>query len=328
MLEAVLDRLRALPGGEAVGSGSGLPPETAQRGTGFEVRERPVAEPGSQRAYFLAVTPDYFRALGTTVAKGREFEARDGKGAAPVVIINRRLATSLFGQETALGKHVRLLNPDQSPEWREVVGVVADVRYSGLDDPGEAAIYTPFAQTPFLFSFPMVRTRGEARLTGEAVRRALAEVDPRLATTRVRPMSDLVAGSVARPRFNMLLLSAFALLALALAAVGTYGVIVYGVAQRTREIGVRLALGARPGQVVSAVVRQGLGLAAAGVAAGLLGAWGATRVLAGLLFGVTPTDPATLLGGALILSAVAALASYLPARRAARIDPVVALRVD
>lgn len=328
VLEAVLDRLRALPGVEVAGSGTGLPPETAQRGTGFEVRERPVAEPGSQRAYFLAVTPDYFRALGTRVAEGREFEARDGKGAAPVVIINRRLATSLFGQETALGKHVRLLNPDQSPEWREVVGVVADVRYSGLDDPGEAAIYTPFAQTPFLFSFPMVRTRGEARLTGEAIRRALAEVDPRLATTRVRPMSDLVAGSVARPRFNMLLLSAFALLALALAAVGTYGVIVYGVAQRTREIGVRLALGARPGQVVSAVVREGLGLAAAGVTAGLLGAWGATRVLAGLLFGVTPTDPATLFGGALLLSAVAALASYLPARTAARIDPVVALRAD
>jgi putative ABC transport system permease protein len=328
VLDAVLDRLRALPGVEAVGSGTGLPPETAQRGTGFDVRERPVAEPGSQRAYFLAVTPDYFRALGTTVAEGREFEARDGKGAAPVVIINRTLARNLFGPETALGKHVRLLNPDQSPDWREVVGVVADVRYSGLDDPSEAAIYTPFAQTPFLFSFPMVRTRGEVRLTSEAIRRVLAEVDPRLATTRVQPMRDLVAGSVARPRFNMLLLSAFALLALVLAAVGTYGVIAYGVAQRTREIGVRLALGARPGQVVSSVVRQGLRLTAAGVAVGLVGAWGATRVLAGLLFGVTPTDPATLLAGALLLSAVAVLASYLPARKAARIDPVVALRVD
>jgi putative ABC transport system permease protein len=206
--------------------------------------------------------------------------------------------------------------------------VVGDVRYSGLDDPGEAAIYTPFAQTPFLFSFPMVRMRLPPRAAAESIRRALAEVDPRLASARIAPMSDLVSESVAEPRFNMLLLSGFALLALVLAAVGTYGVIAYGVVLRTREIGVRLALGAQPGQVVGAVVGQGLGLACVGVGVGLAGAWGATRVLTGLLFEVTPTDPATLGAGALLLTAVVAVASYLPARRAARIDPVAALRAD
>jgi putative ABC transport system permease protein len=328
VLEAVLDRLRALPGVEVAGSGTGLPPETAQRGTGFQVRERPVAEPGAQRAYFLAVTPDYFRALGTTVVEGRPIDGRDGKDSAKVVLLNRSLARRLFGSESALGMHLRLLNPDQSPDWREVVGVVADVRYSGLDDPGEAAIYTPFAQTPFLFSFPMVRTRLPARAAAESIRRALTQVDPRLASARIAPMSDLVAGSLAEPRFNMLLLSGFAFLALVLAAVGTYGVIAYGVVQRTREIGVRLALGAQPGQVVGAVVGQGLGLACVGVGLGLAGAWGATRVLTGLLFEVTPTDPATLGAGALLLTVVTAVASYLPARRAARIDPVAALRAD
>jgi putative ABC transport system permease protein len=328
VLDAVLERLRALPGVEAAGSGTGLPPETAQRATSFEVRERPDPVDGGRRAYFLAVTPDYFRALGTRVVEGRPIEPRDSEYAAKVVVMNRSLAHRLFGEESALGKHVRLLNPDQSSDWREVVGVVADVRYSGLDDPGEAAIYTPFAQTPFIFSYPMVRTRFSPQGAVESIRQALRQVDPRLAAARIAPMSELVAGSVAQPRFNLLLLSSFAALALVLSAVGTYGVIAYGVVQRTREIGVRLALGARPGQVVTAVVRQGLGLAALGVTLGLGCAWASTRLLAGLLFGVTPTDPLTLAAGAALLAGVAVGASYLPARRAARIDPVIALRAE
>jgi putative ABC transport system permease protein len=328
VLEEVLDRLRALPGVEAAGSGTGLPPETAQRGTSFDVRERPVAEPGAQRAYFIAVTSDYFRALGAPIVEGRSIDRRDAKDAAKVVMINRTLARRLFGSETAVGSHVRLLNPGESPEWREVVGVVADVRFSGLDDPAEAAIYTPFAQTPFPFSFPVVRTRTDPRAAAEPIRRVLADVDPRLASARIAPMSDLVTGSVAERRFSMLLLSGFALLALALAAVGTYGVIAYDVALRTREIGVRLALGAPPSRVVAGVVRQGIGLVGLGAALGLCGAWAATRVLGDLLYELSPNDPATFAVGAALLAVVATAASYVPARRAARVDPVVALRAD
>jgi putative ABC transport system permease protein len=328
VLEEVLDRLRALPGVEAAGSGTGLPPETAQRATGFDVRERPVPEPGAQRAYFIAVTSDYFHALGAPIIEGRPIDRRDRKDSAKVVMINRTLARRLFGSEGAVGKHLRLLNPGESPDWREVVGVVGDIHFSGLDDSAEAEIFTPFAQTPFPFSFPVVRTRMEPPAAAHSIRRVLTEVDPLLASARIAPMSDLVAGSVAERRFSMLLLSGFALLALALAAVGTYGVIAYDVAQRTREIGVRLALGAPPGHVVAAVVRQGLGLVGMGAALGLFGAWGATRALGDLLYELSPTDPATFAAGALLLAAVATAASYLPARRAARVDPAVALRAE
>ncbi len=328
VLEDVIDRLRALPGVAAAGSGTGLPPETAQRATAFDVRERPAAEPGAQRAYFIAVTDDYFRALGTPVVEGRPIDRRDTKDAAKVVMINRTLARRLFGSGTAVGAHVRLRNPGESPEWREVVGVVADVRFSGLDDPAEAAIYTPFAQTPFPFSFPLVRTRVPPESAIQPIRRVLAEVDPRLASARIAPLSELVAGSVAERRFSMLLLSGFALLALALAAVGTYGVIAYDVALRTREIGVRLALGAPPARVVAGVVRQGLVLVGLGVTLGLGGAWGATRVLGDLLYELSPRDPGTFAAGALLLAAVAVAALCLPARRAARVDPAVALRAE
>ena len=328
VLEEVLDRLRALPGVEAAGSGTGLPPETAQRATSFDVRERPVPEPGAQRAYFIAVTSDYFRALGTSMIEGRPIDRRDAKDAAKVVMINRTLARRLFGEGSAVGKHVRLLNPGESPEWREVVGVAADVRYSGLDDSAEAEIFTPFAQTPFPFSYPVVRTRLDPGAAAESIRRTLREVDPLLASARIAPMSELVARSLAERRFSMLLLSGFALLALALAAVGTYGVIAYDVALRTREIGVRLALGAPPARLVAGVVRQGLGLVGLGAGLGLCGAWGATRVLGDLLYELSPSDPATFAAGALLLATVATAACYLPARRAARIDPAVALRAE
>ncbi len=328
VLEEVLDRLRALPAVEAAGSGTGLPPETAQRATGFEVRERPSPEPGAQRAYFIAVTADYFRALGTPVIEGRSIDRRDGKDTAKVVMVNRTLALRLFGSEGAVGKHLRLVNPGESPEWREVVGVVGDVRFSGLDDSAEAEIFTPFAQTPFPFSFPVVRTRLDPRSAAQAIRGVLEDVDPPLASARIAPMSELVTGSLAERRFSMLLLSGFALLALALAAVGTYGVIAYDVALRTREIGVRLALGAPPARVVGGVVRDGLGLVGLGAGLGLCGAWGATRVLGDLLYELSPNDPATFAAGALLLVAVAVAACYVPARRAARVDPAVALRAE
>jgi putative ABC transport system permease protein len=173
-----------------------------------------------------------------------------------------------------------------------------------------------------------VRTRLDPRSAAQAIRGVLEDVDPPLASARIAPMSELVTGSLAERRFSMLLLSGFALLALALAAVGTYGVIAYDVALRTREIGVRLALGAPPARVVGGVVRDGLGLVGLGAGLGLCGAWGATRVLGDLLYELSPNDPATFAAGALLLVAVAVAACYVPARRAARVDPAVALRAE
>jgi predicted permease len=327
VLQAALERLEQIPGVQVVGSGTGLPPETAQRATGFEAGERAENDPG-QRAYFLAVSPDYFRALGASLVEGRAFDAHDGPEAAKVVILNHALARGLFGEASALGKHIRLLNPDQTRDWREVVGVVADVRYSGLDDTGAAAIYTPFAQTPFIFAYAFVRTSLAQGDAVAAVRRAIGEVDPRLASSRVIAMDDLVAGTVAGPRFHLSLLSAFAFLALALAAVGTYGVVSYGVAQRTREIALRMALGAHPTRMLASVVGQGLGLAGAGVVLGLIGSFAAARLMEGMLYGVTPADPVTLAAVATVLVFVVLGASYLPVRRAARVDPAVVLRAE
>jgi putative ABC transport system permease protein len=324
------ERLAQLPGVEAAGAGTGLPPQTAQRGTTFAVEGQTPAEAGENTGYFLAVSPDYFRALGTPLREGRAFGERDVEGAEKVVIINRSLARRLFSEErAAVGKRLKLVNPEQSDDWRTVVGVVGDVRYTGLDDPGEAAIYTPFAQTPFFWNYVLVRARGgdPAALTA-SLRAAVRSVHPDLTAARIRPMEQVVSEAVAQPRFNMLLLSGFAFLALVLASIGIYGVIAYTVTQRTHEIGVRMALGARGLDVLRLVIRQGMLLALAGVAAGLVASYALTRVMSSMLYEVSATDPATFAGIALLLSLVALLACYVPARRATKVDPMVALRYE
>ena len=328
VLHQVLDRLSQVPGVVAVGGGSGLPPETPQRGTGFEIAGRAPDEVEEAGAYFLVITPDYFEALGTPVLQGRSFSESDGEAAAAVTIINQSLARRLFPGGEALGRQLRLVNPEQDPAWRTIVGVVADVSYRGLDDPGEAAIYTPFDQTPFLWQYLMLRTSVPPATVTRAIRDAVAAVDPDLVPSRIQPVAELVAGVVAPRRFNTLLLSAFGALALLLAGIGIYGVIAYSVTQRTREIGVRMALGAEPGDVMRLVVGQGLRLALAGVLLGLLGAFAATRLMRSLLYGVSATDPATFAAVAFVLTSLALLASYVPARRAVRLDPTRALRYE
>ena len=324
----VVSRIARLPGVEAAGGGTGLPPLTPQRATSFAAEGVSESGPEARRAYFIAVTPDYFRALGARVREGRAFADTDGAGAPEVVLLNRSLARRLYGGGTAVGRRIRLVNPEQGGGWRTVVGVVDDVRYSGLDDPGEAALYTPFAQTPFLWTYVMVRTAVPPMTVAGAVREAVRAVDPGVEAAGVRPMTEVVADTVAQPRFNVLLLSAFATLALVLAAVGIYGVVSYSVAQRTREIGIRMALGATPGHVLRLVTGEGLRLALAGVLVGLAGAAAATRVLTTLLFEVRPTDLVTHVGAAALLVLVAAAASALPALRATRVAPVSALRME
>jgi len=325
----VIERIGQLPGVGAVGGGTGLPPITPQRGTRFAVQGLPNDNADERSGYFIAVSPDFFRALGTPLVDGRAFSPRDDANASKVVIINRALARRLFAGENAVGRRLQLINPEQSNEWREIVGVVGDVRYSGLDDPGDAAIYTPFAQTPMLWNYLMIRT---AAVPSESmigsVRNAVAGVEPKLEAANFQTMDQLVSESVAQPRFYTLLLAAFAALALVLAAIGIYGVMAYSVTQRTHEIGIRLALGAQTGDVLKLVVGRGMTLALVGVACGVAAAAAMTRVMRSLLYEVSTTDPAIFGGVAALLILVALLACYLPARRATKVDPMVALRYE
>jgi predicted permease len=285
-------------------------------------------ESGLRTSYFITVCPDYFRALGTRVSEGRDFTPRDMDASHKVVIINHTMARALFPNESAIGKRLQIVNSEHTNEWREIVGVVGDVRYSGLDDTGEAAIYTPFAQTPFSWTNLMIRTSVAPQSLIQSVRSAVASVNSSLQPSNFRTMDQLVSDSVARPRFNTVLLAAFAALALALAAVGIYGVIAYSVTQRTQEIGVRMALGARSRNVVWLVLKQGMTPAFIGALIGLGGAWGMTRLISSLLFEVSATDPAIFTAGALLLMMIAILACYIPARRATKVDPMIALRCE
>ena len=323
----VVERLEQIPGVLAAGGGTGLPPQTAQRVTRYEVDGQTVPASGAPFAYFIAVTPNYFRALGTPFIAGRFFNDRDLAGAPSVVIINQSLAQRYFPEGNAVGQRLRLINPEQSNELRTIVGVVGDVHYSGLDDPGEAAIYTPFAQTPFLWSYLMIRGTGGA-LNAGAVRAAVSVADPNLEAMRVQTMRELVTHSVARPRFYTLLLSGFAAVALVLAAVGLYGVLAYSVTQRTHEIGIRIALGAQRRDVFTLVVGQGMLLTLIGAAIGLAASFALTRLMSNLLFGVSATDSMTFVIVALLLAGVALLACYVPARRAIKVDPMLALRYE
>ena len=323
--QAVLQRLAALPGVIAAGASTGFPPVTAQRGTRFEVEGRSLL-PEESSALFIAATPDYFRAAGTPVHRGRAIERSDVAGAPPVALINQALASALFPGEDPVGRRLRLVNREHSNEWRTIVGVVGDVRYQGLERDSVPAVYTSFSQTPFLWLYYVVRT--EERHIAAAIRSAVASVDASLVAANVRPMEEVVAGTVAEPRFQMLLVSSFAMLALALAAVGIYGVIGYSVAQRTHEIGIRMALGAARTDVLALVMREGLVLAAGGVAIGLAAAALATRLMSALLVDIAPRDPVAFMAAAGSLLGVAALASYVPARRAVGLDPINALRRD
>ena len=327
-LRAVLERLSAIPGVVAAGGGTGLPPETPQRGTRFAIAGRVPEDPDASSAYFLGVSPDYFRALGTRVLAGRAFTDRDRENAPPVVVISRGMADRLFPAGDAVGKTLKLVNPDQSDAWRTIVGVVENIRYSGLDDPGANSVYTPFAQTPFVWTYVMLRTSVPPAALAGTIREAVRSVDPGLVAARLRSMDAIVSKSVATPRFQALLLAGFGALALVLAAIGIYGVISYGVGQRRGEIGVRIALGAESRDVVRLIAGQGMRLVILGVGAGLLGALAGARLLRGLLYEIGTADPVTFGAIAAVLAAVGILASGIPALRASRVDPMTALRND
>ena len=326
ILHDVLSRVGQVPGVQIASSGTALPPVNAQRSTRFALQGSPASNDNT--AYFIAISPDYFGALGTPIREGREFTVRDDDNAAKAVIVNEFLARKWFPNENAVGKRLQIINSEQSNEWREIVGVVGNVRYSGLDDAATATIYTPFAQTPFLWSYLMIRTAVPPETLIASVRQAIKGIDPALDPASFRPLDQVVANSVSPQRFYTFLLGSFAALALVLATVGIYGVIAYAVTQRTHEIGLRLALGAGRGSVLKLVLRQGLLLALTGIVIGLIGASMMTRLLTTLLFEVSPTDPATFASIALLLLITAFLACWIPARRAMKVDPMIALRCE
>jgi len=276
-------------------------------------------------ADFRVVSPEYFESLHVPLLEGRAFRRTDRQDTPLVAVINRTAAKHFWGTQDPVGKR---FSEDTGKTWTEIVGVVGDVHQQGLDkNPGDE-IYAPLAQNPLLDGSLVVKTAVEPMSVAHKIIELLYEVDPNQPAARVRSMEQVRAESMAAPRLTTNLLGIFAGLALLIAAAGIGGVMALVVSQRKHEIGVRMAIGARPREILQMVLGQGMGLALIGVGLGLAGALGMTSALRQLLFEVEPTDPFTFAGVALVLALAAFIACYIPARRAARVDPIVALRAD
>ena len=331
--DRLLPRLRALPGVRAAAAVMGLPLSGMDFVISFEVEGRPPVPPSQRPAMQVRVaTPDYFSTIGIPLKRGRGFSDDDRQGTTPVVLITETAARMFFPNEDPIGKTIKLGWGRGGGARRraggEVVGIVGDVKEAGLDEPNPPHIYMPLRQWPVGFMSIVVKTATAPPTLADAARTEVYAVDPNLPVSNVRTLDEIVARSISQPRFYMLLLAIFAGVALALAAIGIFGVLSYAVAQRTREIGIRMALGAQQHTVIGLVVREAMLLVAFGVASGTIAALVLSRTMTKMLFSVAPTDPATFAIVAAGLLAVALLASYLPARRATRVDPVVALRTE
>ena len=324
--QRVMDDIRVLPGVTAVSATHQLPMESLNF-LAFTVEG--AAKPSKIPIGSIEeVYPGYFEAMRIRLREGRFFTASDVNGSLPAVIVNEALARRYFGSATAIGRRLKGGSPGRG-DWLTIVGVTANVREDGLDRPVRPAIYLPALQKDARGSVAyVVRVQGDEGVAMAAVQRVVRRVDPEVPLIGLRTLSDMIGISVADRLFNTALLTAFALLALSLAAVGVYGLVAYSVVQRTREIGVRMAMGATRRDVLQLVLGQGTRLAAAGVLCGLGGAVLASRVASTMLFEVSPFDPPTFVGSALLLLGVAVLASLVPALRASRIDPQAAIRAE
>jgi putative ABC transport system permease protein len=328
----LLTRLAALPGAHSVGGVAGLPLGGTRFNLSFAVEGRPPLPPAQQPSMEVrVVTADYFETMGIPIKRGRAFQEGDRDGSPQVVVLSEAAVRRYFPGEEPLGKRITVGwgRPEGKPKaGGEVVGIVGDVKDRGLAEQTPPEIYIPHAQLPTETLDVVVRTSVSPLSLVSSARSVVHELDSELPVARIRTLDDVVARSISEPRFYMLLLGAFAGVALLLAALGIFGVMSYAVVERSREIGIRLALGALPADVLDAVLRKALLLTLAGVGAGLAGAIALSRALAHLLFNLSPTDPTTLVETAALLTAVALLASYLPARQATRVDPLIALRSE
>jgi len=319
----VIERIRALPGVASVGAIDSLPLGGDQRGWTFRKEGQTLAPSERPVSGFQIATTDYFRAMGMQIRRGRAFTESDRDVSPQVAIVNESFARHFYPNEDPLGQRIIIRN---RPEASEIVGVVNDIRHFGPDKAPGPEMYVPYNQL-VVGAVPLViRTKSEPEALIGAVRQEIRAVDREVAIGKVRTMTQMMSATLAERRFALLLLGGFAAVALSLAAIGIYGVMAYAVAQRTREIGIRMALGAQTSDVLRLIIKQGLSLALIGVATGLVGAFALTRLMTDLLFGVSATDPLTFIAIALFLTLIMLLACWIPARRATQVDPMTALR--
>jgi putative ABC transport system permease protein len=319
----VVERLEALPGVQSAGAVSRLPLAGGNSDRGFQL-------PGDNKRYnadIRVAAPTYFQTMGIPLLKGRGLTEQDAQSSAQVAVVNDAFARSVLPGQDPIGKYI--LNFGPSPNRIQIIGVVGNVRHVGLETAPRPEAYLPFGQAHWPSAFMVVRTNVSDPLAlTSAVQSAVWNVSKDVPLADIRTMQDVIANSTLRRKFTMLLLAIFAGLAMLLAAIGLYGVMSYAVSQRTHEIGIRMALGAQKTDVLRMVVRQGMGLVALGLVLGVVASVAATRLMAGLLFGVSATDPATFSVVAILLASVALAANYVPARRAAKVDAMVALRYE
>jgi len=322
-----LERMNALPGAQEAAVAVPLPLSDSYINLAFEIEGRsPHSKSDAPTTDFVAISPNYFHVMQVPLLRGREFSDADSESGPKVCAISSSLAQQLFPNENALGQRILIGYPANSA--REIVGIVGDVKDSDLSARQSTQIYVPFVQNPFWAADIAVRVHGNPSALSGALREQIRAIDSALPVAEVRPMAEVIGSSIAQPRFRTTLLSLFGAAALLLAAIGIYCVLAYTVAQQTREIGIRMALGANPGKVLRLVLGRGLRLAGFGTAIGILAALMSTQLLNSLLFGVSATDPVTFAAVAGLLLGVALLACYVPARRAMRVDPMVALRYE
>jgi putative ABC transport system permease protein len=328
----LVERLRGLPGVESAAAASDLPPVAGGNNLDIQIDGRTLAPDATAPSPNVrSVTGDYFRTLAIQLARGRSLEPGDQTSALPVAVINETAARSYWPGTDPIGQRVRF---SSRRSWMTIVGISRDVKSAGLGEPAPPEIYVPHGQLPQIGGgvertmYAVVRTASDPAMLAPAARRVVRELDPLLAIRNVFTMDEMLSRSVAAPRFTMLLLAIFAAVALALAAVGIYGILSYSVKRRTREIGIRVALGGQPRHVLLLVVGQGMRLAVVGLGVGVVAALAVMRLTTKLLYGVSAADPMTFVAVVVLLAGVAFVASWLPARRAVSVDPRAALSVD
>jgi putative ABC transport system permease protein len=335
--ERALQQIRALPGVASASATNFLPMTGWTDFCDFDIQGRPAPPPGKEfTSEYVVVDSDYVRTMGIPLKEGRDLMPSDAQESGGVVLVNETLANRYWPHEDPVGKLIRIQLPDTNTPWRPkprggwltIVGVVGDVRDWAWSEKRTGQIYLSYQQNPSRLMRLVVRTSADGAVAPSTVRRALMEVDATQPATEIRTMNELVTSAVARRRLSMLLLAIFAGFATLLAAVGIYGVMSYAVTQRTHEIGIRMALGARPRDVLGMVIREGMFLTLTGVAFGFMASLLSTRLIRGLLYGVSVLDPVTVFGVVGFLAAVALISCFFPARRATKVDPMVALRYE